>query len=64
MFGVERIRDPYFQQLKDSVMTELWEKYGDPVQINSDKNGIKQISPQDALEELKKLFKENPKNFK
>lgn len=64
MFGVERIKDPYFQQLKDSVMSELWQKYGDPVQPKTDKNGVKQISPQDALEELKRLYKENPRNFK
>ena len=64
MFGVERIRDPYFQELKDSVMTELWQKFGDPVQANTNKSGLKEISPQDALEELKRLYKENPNNFK
>lgn len=64
MFGVERIKDPFYQQLRDSVMSELAQKFGDPVQINSDKNGLKQITPQDALEELKKLFRDNPNNFK
>lgn len=64
MFGVEKIKDPFYQQLRDSVMYELAQKFGDPVQINSDKNGLKQITPQDALEELKKLFRDNPNNFK
>ena len=62
MFGVERIKDPYFENLKNSVFSELNEKYGEKRE-NKDNKGLKVISPEDALNELKQLYKSQRKHF-
>lgn len=62
MFGVERIKDPYFENLKNSVFSELNEKYGEKRE-NKDTKGLKVISPEEALNELKQLYSSQRKHF-
>jgi hypothetical protein len=52
MFGVEKIRDPYYDELSRSVFSELNSKYGEKRE-NKDSRGLKVFSPEDALKELK-----------
>ena len=56
MFGIQKTRDPYFDQLQNSVMGEL-SKYADPVDVKRDNKNLLVISPEEALEELKKIYK-------
>jgi hypothetical protein len=58
MFGVEKIRDPYYDELTKSVFSELNSKYGE-ARENKDSRGLKILSPEEALNELKELIK-NP----
>ena len=58
MFGVEKIRDPYYDELTKSVFSELNSKYGE-TRENKDSRGLKILSPEEALNELKELIK-NP----
>lgn len=62
MFGVEKIRDPYYDNLTKSVFSELQSKYGEKRE-NKDSRGLKVFSPEDALKELKELMK-NPETRK
>lgn len=62
MFGVEKIRDPYYDNLTKSVFLELQSKYGEKRE-NKDSKGLKVFSPEDALKELKELLK-NPETRK
>ena len=55
MFGVEKIRDPYYDELTRSVFSELNSKYGEKRE-NKDSRGLKVFSPEDALKELKELI--------
>jgi|688.fasta_scaffold1213521_3 hypothetical protein len=62
MFGVEKIRDPYYDELTRSVFSELNSKYGEKRE-NKDSRGLKVFSPEDALKELKELIN-NPETRK
>lgn len=62
MFGVEKIRDPYYDELTNSVFSELNSKYGE-MRENKDSRGLKVFSPEDALKELKELIS-NPETRK
>ena len=62
MFGVEKIRDPYYDNLTKSVFSELQSKYGEKRE-NKDSKGLKVFSPEDAMKELKELLK-NPETRK
>lgn len=62
MFGVEKIRDPYYDELSRSVFSELNSKYGE-TRENKDSRGLKILSPEEALKELKELVK-NPATSK
>lgn len=62
MFGVEKIRDPYYDELTRSVFSELNSKYGEKRE-NKDSKGLKVLSPEDALKELKELIN-NPETRK
>ena len=62
MFGVEKIRDPFYDNLTKSVFSELQSKYGEKRE-NKDSRGLKVFSPEDALKELKELMK-NPETRK
>jgi hypothetical protein len=62
MFGVEKIRDPYYDELTRSVFSELNSKYGEKRE-NKDSRGLKVFSPEDALKELKELIS-NPETRK
>jgi hypothetical protein len=62
MFGVEKIRDPYYDELSRSVFSELNSKYGEKRE-NKDSRGLKVFSPEDALKELKELIN-NPETRK
>lgn len=62
MFGVEKIRDPYYDELTRSVFSELNSKYGEKRE-NKDSRGLKVFSPDDALKELKELIS-NPETRK
>jgi hypothetical protein len=62
MFGVEKIRDPYYDELTRSVFSELNSKYGEKRE-NKDSKGLKVFSPEDALKELKELIN-NPETRK
>lgn len=58
MFGIQKTRDPYFDQLQNSVMGEL-SKYADPVDTKRDSKNLLVISPEEALEELKKIYNDS-----
>jgi hypothetical protein len=62
MFGVEKIRDPYYDELTRSVFSELNSKYGEKRE-NKDSRGLKVLSPEEALKELKELIN-NPETRK
>jgi hypothetical protein len=62
MFGVEKIRDPYYDEFTKSVFSELNSKYGEKRE-NKDSRGLKVFSPEDALKELKELIN-NPETRK
>lgn len=62
MFGVEKIRDPYYDDLTRSVFSELQSKYGEKRE-NKDSRGLKVFLPEDALKELKELIN-NPETRK
>lgn len=62
MFGVEKIRDPYYDNLTKSVFSELQSKYGEKRE-NKDSRGLKVFTPEDALKELKELMN-NPETRK
>jgi hypothetical protein len=62
MFGIERIKDPYYDELTRSVFSELNSKYGEKRE-NKDSRGLKVFSPEDALRELKELVN-NPETRK
>jgi hypothetical protein len=62
MFGIERIKDPYCEELNRSVFSELNSKYGEKRE-NKDSRGLKVFSPEDALKELKELIS-NPETRK
>jgi hypothetical protein len=62
MFGIERIKDPYYEELNRSVFSELNSKYGEKRE-NKDSRGLKVFSPEDALRELKELIT-NPETRK
>ena len=62
MFGVEKIRDPYYDELTRSVFSELNSKYGEKRE-NKDSKGLKVFSPEDAFKELKELIN-NPETRK
>lgn len=62
MFGVEKIRDPYYDNLTKSVFSELQSKYGEKKE-NKDSKGLKVFTPEDALKELKELIN-NPETRK
>ena len=64
MFGVEKIKDPFYEDFSRSVFSELASKYGEPVH-NKDSRGLKVFSPEEALQELKDLLKDsqNKKHF-
>jgi hypothetical protein len=57
MFGVEKIKDPFYEDFSRSVFSELASKYGETVE-NKDSKGLKVFSPEDALRELKELLKD------
>jgi len=54
MFGVEKIKDPYYNELYRSVFSELNNKYGEKIE-NKDNKGLKIMTPEEALKELKSL---------
>ena len=64
MFGVEKIKDTFYEDFSRSVFSELASKYGEIVD-NKDSRGLKVFSPEEALKELKELLKDpqNKKHF-
>ena len=45
MFGVEKIKDPYYNELYRSVFSELNNKYGEKIE-NKDNKGLKIMTPE------------------